>query len=84
MEHTQLLSCFQRLYREEKCDGLNSVVKWSTPNIHDLMKILMKIKVDVILDNVVDKRMTKVENLPVIQLRDECEKLDLEKSGKKV
>ena len=59
-----------RLYREENCDGTNSGVKWSTPNIHDLMKILMKVKVDLILDNVVDKRLSKVENLSVVQLRE--------------
>ena len=73
-----------RLYREENCDGTNSGVKWSTPNIHDLMKILMKVKVDLILDNVVDKKLSKVENLSVVQLREECGLLNLDKKGKKV
>ena len=80
----KLYRLFLSLYREENNDGTNSGVKWSTPNIHDLMKILLKIKIDLILDNVVDKRMTRVDDLPVVQLRDECEKLNLDKKGNKV
>ena len=75
---------FCSLYREERSDGSSSGVKWSAPNIHDLMKILNKIKVDLILDNVLDKRLTKIEKLPVVQLREECVGLNLHKTGKKV
>ena len=75
--------CF-RLYKEERIDGNNSGVKWSCPNIHDLMTILDKIKVDLILDNVFDKRLSKLEKLSVVQLREECQSNNLDKSGNKV
>ena len=54
------------------------------PNIHDLKNILEKIEIDSILETVWDKRLTSLAELPVIQLRDECDKLNLSKKGKKV
>ena len=73
-----------RLYKEERIDGSNSGLKWSCPNIHDLMNILKHIKVDMILDTVVDKRLSCLKDLTVVQLREECIQRDLDKSGKKV
>ena len=72
------------LYKEERIDGSNSGVKWTCPNIHDLMSILEKVKVDLILENVFDKCLTKLENLSVLQLREECAILNLNNKGKKV
>ena len=74
----------QRMFKEEKSDGTSAGVKWNCPNIHDLMRILEKVKVDLILDNVFDKRLSKVEDLSVTQLCDECGQLNLERKGKKV
>ena len=73
-----------RLYKEERNDGSKSSVKWTCPNIHDLTTILEKVEVDKILDNVCDKRLSDVSQLPVVQLRDECAKLNLSKIGRKV
>ena len=75
---------YYRLYKEERTDGSNSSVKWSCPNIHDLTNILEYIQIDTILDTVVDKRLTPLVKLPVIQLRDECCKLNLNSKGRKV
>ena len=50
-------------------DGSNSAVKWSCPNIHDVTNIFDKIQVDEILDPVVDKRLSNIEDLTVLQLR---------------
>ena len=73
-----------RLYKQEKIDGTNSGVKWSSPNIHYLMTILEKVKVKLILDNVFDKRLSKLEHLSVAQLREECQSRNLERQGNKV
>ena len=73
-----------RLYKEQKIDGSNSGVKWSCPNIHDLMTILDKIQIDLILENVFDKRLSKLEKLSVVQLCDECQSRNLDKNGSKV
>ena len=73
-----------RLYREEKIDGSNTGVKWSCPNIHDLMNILQKIQVDLILENVFDKRLSKLDQLSVVQLREECQSRNLSRNGSKV
>ena len=73
-----------RLYKEEKVDGSSSGVKWSCPNIHDLFNILRSVQVDLILQSVFDKRLVKLENLSVLQLKDECSTRNLEKTGKKV
>ena len=81
---SHLSFCLLSLYKEQKIDGTNSGVKWSCPNIHDLMTILDKIKVDCILDSIFDKRLTKVEQLPIAQLREECQCLNLDKNGNKV
>ena len=62
----------------------NTGVKWSCPNIHDLMDILTNVKVDLILDNVFDKRLRKLEKLSVVQLREECSILNLNRYGSKV
>ena len=75
---------FSRLYKQEQIDGSTNGVKWSCPNIHDLMHILECIKIDKILDRVFDKRLSKLDKLCVTQLREECEMLNLEKKGKKV
>ena len=72
------------LYKEEKIDGTNSGVKWSCPSIHDLMNILKNLKLKLILEDVFDKRLTKLEDLPMIQLKDECTSRNLQKSGRKV
>ena len=72
------------LYREEQNDGSQSEVKWSCPNIHDLKNILDKVDVRKIINPVCDKRLTAISQIPVVQLRDECEKLKLSKHGKKV
>ena len=72
------------LYKEEKIDGTNSGVKWSCPNIHDLVTILEKLKIELILDNVFDKRLSKLEDLSVAQLKEECQSNNLEKRGTKV
>ena len=72
------------LYKEELSDGSHSGVKWKCPNIHDLVNILEKLKLDLILENVIDKRLTKLDNLSVTQLREECACRNLEKKGKKV
>ena len=79
-----MLPFFNRLYQEEHTDGSNSSVKWSCPNIHDLMTILQNIKVELILDNVIDKRLAKLEELSVVQLREECTIRNMSKNGKKV
>ena len=75
---------FLSLYKEERLDGSNTGVKWKCPNIHDLVNILKKLKLELILDNLFDKRMSKLEDLSVIQLHEECECLNLDKKGKKV
>ena len=75
---------FSRLYQEERVDGSTSSVKWMCPNIHDLKNILEKVEVDKILETVCDKHLTTLSEIPVIQLRDECEKLNLSKKGLKV
>ena len=72
------------LYKEERIDGSHSGLKWSCPNIHDLMKILQHIKIDLILERVVDKHLSLLKNLSVVQLREECLQRQLDKSGKKV
>ena len=72
------------LYKEEYSDGTHSAVKWKCPNIHDLKNILDKIDLAKILGNVCDKRLTSLGELSVVQLRDECEKLNISKKGKKV
>ena len=59
-------------------------MKWRCPNIHDLVNILKKLELDLILDTVFDKRLSKLEDLCVIQLREECECLNLDKRGRKV
>ena len=81
---THLNMLLVRLYQEEQMDGSSSGVKWRCPNIHDLMEILKKLQIELILDNVFDKRMSKVEDLSVVQLREECVGLSLDKKGKKV
>ena len=48
-----------------------------------MVNILEKIKVDLILDNVFDKRLSKLEDISVVQLREECAILNLDKKGKK-
>ena len=58
-------------------------MKWSSPNIHDLITILEKIKLDEILENVFDKRLSPLEKLSVLQLREECLFNNLDKSGTK-
>ena len=73
-----------RLYKEERIDGSNSGVKWSCPNIHDLMNILRKLEIDQILDDVVDKRLSRLEDLLAVQLHEECVCHNLDKKGKKV
>ena len=78
------LTFFPSLYKEEKIDGTNSGVKWSCPNIHDLMTILDKVQVDLILENVFDKRLSKLEQLSVLQLREECQQNNLDRCGNKV
>ena len=75
---------FSSLYKEERTDGSNSYVKWNCPNIHDLMNILEKVELEQVIGSVCDKRWTEISELPVIQLRDECMKLQLSKNGKKV
>ena len=75
---------FSRLYREERNDGTQSSVKWSCPNIHNLTHILQRIEVDKILDNSCDKRLSKISDLTVVQLREECAMLNLDKTGNKV
>ena len=72
------------LYREERLDGVNSSVKWSCPNIYQLMKILKKVQVENILLDVFDKRMSKIADLTVVQLRDECTSRNLCSKGRKV
>ena len=72
------------LYKEQYSDGSNSAIKWSCPNIHDLKDILEKVQIDKILHSICDKRLTSLKDLPVVQLRDECEKLNLSKKGRKV
>ena len=52
--------------------------------IHDLMNILKNIKVDLILDNVFDKHLSKLEDLSMVQLKDECTSRNLYKTGRKV
>ena len=86
MDHIDIKLCTLNysLYKEERNDGSQSSVKWTCPNIHDLADILAKVEVDRILDNVCDKRLTNISQLPVVQLRDECAKLNLSKLGKKV
>ena len=76
--------CSHSLYQEERLDGSHTGVKWRCPNIHDLVNILKKIRIELILDNVFDKRMTKLEDLSFVQLREECDCLNLDKKGKKV
>ena len=71
------------LYREERVDGVNSAVKWTCPNIYQLEKILNNVKVDNILLDVFDKRMSKIEDLTVPQLREECLHRNLSNKGKK-
>ena len=65
-------------------DGVNSGVKWTCPNIYQLVKILNNVQVDNILNAVFDKRLTKVSDLTVIQLREECLQRGLPNRGKKV
>ena len=72
------------LYKEQTIDGSNTGVKWSCPNIHDLMTILDKIQLELILDNVFDKRISKLEQLSVVQLREECQCNNPNKHGNKV
>ena len=72
------------LYKEERCDGSKSSVKWTCPNIHDLKNILEKLDLDKILNRVCNKRLANLNELGVVQLRDECAKLNLSKKGKKV
>ena len=59
-------------------------MKWSCPNIHDLMTILEKLKLELILDTVFDKRLSTLEKLSVAQLREECQVKNLDRSGNKV
>ena len=79
-----MLIYFANLYKEERSDGSNSSVKWSAPNIHDLMNIFKKIEVDKILDPVFDKQLSLPEELSVVQLREECASLNLSRKGIKV
>ena len=72
------------LYREESSDGKQSAVKWTCPHIHDLTNILYKIKVDEIMENSFDKRLSNIADLTVVQLREECAMLNLKKTGNKV
>ena len=58
-------------------------MKWSCPNIHDLVNILEKVKVELILDNVFDKRLSKLDDITLVQLREECAILNLDKKGRK-
>ena len=81
---TLTINIFFRLYKEERIDGSNSGVKWTCPNIHDLRNILKKVQIDKILMNVCDKRLTNISELPVVQLKDECVKLNLSNKRKKV
>ena len=76
-----IYTCTSRLYKEEYSDGTHSAVKW---NCHDLKNILDNVDVEKILENVCDKRLSCLSELQVVQLRDECEKLNLCKTGKKV
>ena len=65
-------------------DGVNSGVKWTCPNIYQLVKILDTVHVDKILVSVFDKRLTKIEDLTVIQLRQECMRRHICSKGNKV
>ena len=78
------MTIYSSMYREEKADGSKSGVKWTCPNIHDLVRILDKVKVDLILENVFDKRLTNLEKLTVTQLREECFSHNLDKKGTKI
>ena len=42
-----------------------------------------RVKVDLILDNVFDKRLSKLEDINVVQLREECVLFNLDKTGRK-
>ena len=75
---------FCSLYKEEKIDGAHSGVKWTCPNIHDLQNILEKIQIDKILQTVFDKRLMKIEDIPSVQLKEECSLRNLSTKGKKV
>ena len=59
-------------------------MKWNCPNIHDLKAILDTVEIDKIIGNICDKRLSPLSDLQVVQLRDECEKLNISKKGKKV
>ena len=48
------------------------------------MKILQNVRVENILLNVFDKRLTKVADLTVVQLKEECLNRNLSNKGKKV
>ena len=50
----------------------DSAVKWSCPNIHDLINILDRIKLQNILDEECDRRLSDIHHLNVVQLREEC------------
>ena len=63
---------------------MNSGVKWTCPNIYQLVKILEKVEVDNILLEVFDKRMSKLLDLTVVQLKEECAQRNLSSKGRKV
>ena len=48
------------------------------------MSILEKVQVDLILDNVFDKRLSPIDKLSIQQLREECVANNLEKTGSKI
>ena len=70
-----------RLYTQERIDGTQSSVKWTCPNIHDLINILERIKIANIVDEEFDKRLTRIQDLTVVQLREECALRNLSTKG---
>ena len=65
-------------------DEKYQVERWTTPVIFEIYKIFEDLNIEKVLDNVLDKRKSEINNLSKKQLIDECKKQELPVDGKKV
>ena len=69
---------------ERTHDGKIGKFKWSSLHVYQLDLLLEEFKVKNVLQPVYDRRRSKLDNLCKQQMVDECQKLGLDASGKKV
>ena len=73
-----------QFYHEISHDGKLGKLRWSNLYIHQLDIVLHSFVIADVLDSEYDKRKTKIDNLTKKQMIEECDKLQIDNTGKKV